>query len=265
MITLYHCAAARSFRPLWTLEELGLTYDLKMLPFPPRVFAKEYLGLNPLGTIPLLLDGDTRMTESAAIAQYLVTRYGPTPLAVGVDEPDFGAYLNWLHFGEATLTFPQTLVLRYTELEPEERRNPQVAADYTKWFFGRLRGVEAAVTNSACSVPADLLLPIFPSDMRCCWRRESDSPGSSVRRLRPTGSDCRRAKGFAGLSRPRISPVSSRRSRDVSRVFDSPSQCVFFTRTGARPRMKSEGMLCLKTRSAQLASSSLFSRSLVMM
>jgi glutathione S-transferase len=119
-----------------------------MLPFPPRVFAREYLALNPLGTIPLLLDGDTRMTESAAIAQYLVTRYGPTPLAVGVDEPDFGAYLNWLHFGEATLTFPQTLVLRYTELEPEERRNPQVAADYTKWFFGRLRGVEAAVTRN---------------------------------------------------------------------------------------------------------------------
>jgi len=147
MITLYHCAGARSFRPLWTLEELRLPYDLKMLPFPPRALAKEYLGLNPLGTIPLLLDGDTRMTESAAIAQYLVTRYGPTPLAVGVEEPDYGAYLNWLHFGEATLTFPQTLVLRYTELEPEERRNPQVVADYAKWFFGRLRAVEAAVAN----------------------------------------------------------------------------------------------------------------------
>jgi glutathione S-transferase len=148
MITLYHCAGARSFRPLWTLEELRLPYDLKMLPFPPRVLAKEYLGLNPLGTIPLLLDGETRMTESAAIAQYLVTRYGPTPLAVGVDEPDYGAFLNWLHFGEATLTFPQTLVLRYTELEPEERRNPQVAADYAKWFFGRLRGVESAIAKS---------------------------------------------------------------------------------------------------------------------
>ena len=147
MIVLYHCAAARSFRPLWTLEELGLPYDLRMLPFPPRVLAKEYLALNPLGTIPLLLDGDTRMTESAAISQYLVTRYGPTPLAVGVDEPDFGAFLNWLHFGEATLTFPQTLVLRYTQLEPEERRNPQVAADYAKWFFGRLRGIEAAIAN----------------------------------------------------------------------------------------------------------------------
>jgi glutathione S-transferase len=140
--------AARSFRPLWALEELELPYDLKMLPFPPRVFAREYLSLNPLGTIPLLIDGGTRMTESAAIVQYLVTRYGPTRLTVCTEEPGYGAYLNWLHFGEATLTFPQTLVLRYAKLEPEERRNPQVATDYSKWFFGRLRAVEAAVTDS---------------------------------------------------------------------------------------------------------------------
>jgi glutathione S-transferase len=148
VITLYHCTAARSFRPLWALEELGLSYDLRMLPFPPRAFAKEYLALNPLGTIPLLIDGGTRMTESAAVLHYLVTRYAPTALAVGIDEPGYGAYLNWLHFGEATLTFPQTLVLRYGKLEPEARRSPQVAADYAKWFFGRLRAVEAAVAGS---------------------------------------------------------------------------------------------------------------------
>ncbi len=148
MITLYHCARARSFRPLWTLEELQIPYELKMLPFPPRVLAKDYLAINPLGTIPLLLDGPTRMTESAAIAHYLVTKYGPSPLAVGIDEPDYGAFLNWLHFGEATLTFPQTLVLRYSELEPEERRHPQVVADYAKWFLGRLRIIETVTSKS---------------------------------------------------------------------------------------------------------------------
>ena len=147
MITLYHCTAARSFRPLWALEELKLAYDLKMLPFPPRALAREYLALNPVGTIPLLIDGDTRMTESVAILQYLVTRHGPTPLAVGTEEAGYGAFLNWLHFGEATLTFPQTLVLRYGKLEPEARRNPQVAADYAKWFFGRLRAVESALAS----------------------------------------------------------------------------------------------------------------------
>jgi glutathione S-transferase len=145
MITLYHCTGARSFRPLWMLEEMGLAYELKMLPFPPRVLAKDYLGINPLGTIPFMIDGDTRMTESAAICQYLGTRHGPTPLVVGVDEPAYGAFLNWLYFGEATLTFPQTLVLRYARLEPQERRNPQVAEDYSKWFLGRLRAVEAAL------------------------------------------------------------------------------------------------------------------------
>ena len=71
MITLYHCMSARSFRPLWALEELGLAYELKLLPFPPRLLAKSYLNENPLGTIPLMVDGDTRMTESTSICLYL--------------------------------------------------------------------------------------------------------------------------------------------------------------------------------------------------
>ncbi|MCQ4322484.1 glutathione S-transferase family protein [Stutzerimonas stutzeri] len=66
-----------------------------------------------------------------------------------MDDPRYGAYLNWLHFGEATLTFPQTLVLRYTRLEPQERRVPQVAEDYKKWFLGRLRAVEASLENTS--------------------------------------------------------------------------------------------------------------------
>src|ERR1700731_2698088 len=148
MITLYHCAAARSFRPLWMLEEMRLPYDLKMLPFPPRVLAREYLAINPLGTIPFMIDGDTKMTESSGICHYLGTRHGPTALIVGEGEPAYGAFLNWMDFSDATLTFPQTLVLRYTQLEPEERRNPQVATDYAKWFLGRLRAVEAATAKA---------------------------------------------------------------------------------------------------------------------
>jgi glutathione S-transferase len=142
MITLYHCMSARSFRPLWMLEELGLQYELKMLPFPPRVAARDYLGINPLGTIPLMIDRTTRMTESAAICQYLCARAAPTPLQVEPGEEDYGAYLNYLHFGEATLTFPQTLVLRYSRFEPDHRLQPQVAQDYANWFLARLRTLE---------------------------------------------------------------------------------------------------------------------------
>ncbi len=139
MLVLHHCSDTRSFRPLWMLEELEVPYELRMLPFPPRVAAPGYLASNPLGTVPLLEDGSVRMTESAAICQYLVTRHGPTSLNVAPEEPGYAAFLNGLHLGEATLTFPQALVLRYSRLEPPERRIPQVAEDYARWFLSRLR------------------------------------------------------------------------------------------------------------------------------
>jgi glutathione S-transferase len=149
MITLYHCIAARSFRPLWALEELALPYELKMLPFPPRVQDRSYLSVNPLGTVPALFDGEVRMTESSAICQYLGARYGNGQLDVRPEEGDFGAFLNWLHFGEATLTFPQTLILRYERFEPPARQSPQVASDYKRWFLGRLRTLEPVLDGRA--------------------------------------------------------------------------------------------------------------------
>jgi glutathione S-transferase len=144
---LWHCRDARSFRALWALEELGLAYELVNLPFPPRWSAPEYLQINPLGTIPYLEDGPARMTESAAIAEYLAAKHGAGTLGVTPDEDDFGAYLNWLHHGEATLTFPQTLVLRYLTLEKPEKRQPQVAADYKRWFLARTMLAEQALSD----------------------------------------------------------------------------------------------------------------------
>ncbi len=148
-IVLYHCKGARSLRPLWTREEMGLEYELNTLPFPPRVFQKDYLGINQLGTVPYLIDGDVRMTESSAMCHYFAERYGPTPLAVPVSDPEYGAFLNWLYYSDATLTFPQTIFLRYSSLEPEERRLPQAAEDYRRWFLGRLKAVETAVADRA--------------------------------------------------------------------------------------------------------------------
>jgi glutathione S-transferase len=148
MITLYHCVDARSFRALWALEEVGAPYELRMLPFPPRYLQREYLKVNPLGTIPFMIDGHTRMTESSAICQYLADRYAGPPLAVRPEEPAYGTYLNALHCGEATLTFPQTVVLRYARLEKPERRLPQAAEDYVKWTLGRLAGFEALINGT---------------------------------------------------------------------------------------------------------------------
>jgi len=194
MITLHHCLNARSFRPLWTLEEIGLPYELKVWPFPPRAHDKRYFEVNPLGTVPALIDGDTRMTESAAICQYLAARHSPGRFDVGVDEPEYGRYLNYLHQGEATLTFPQTLVLRYARFEPPERRQPQVADDYAKWFLARLKPLAPQLagreflcagrfTAADVSVAYALMLgeilglhEQFPPEVLAYWRRLQQQP-----------------------------------------------------------------------------------------
>ena len=69
-------------------------------------------------------------------------------LSVLPSEPEYGRYLNMLHFGEATLTFPQTLLLRYGRFEPPERRQSQVVEDYSRWFMSRLKGVGNTVATT---------------------------------------------------------------------------------------------------------------------
>ncbi|NJC09513.1 glutathione S-transferase family protein [Polymorphobacter fuscus] len=145
---LYHCLGARSLRALWTIEELGLDCDLVVLPFPPRKRVAGWMEANPLGTIPLLVDGPLRMTESVAIAQYLATVGADTSLAVAPDETDYGWYLDFLHHADATLTFPQTVYMRYRLFEPH--RGLEVAGDlYAQWYVARLAKVAARLADRA--------------------------------------------------------------------------------------------------------------------
>ncbi len=145
MLTLYHAKDTRSFRALWTLEELGIPYELKRVRMPARA-QPGYLQINPLGTVPTLLDDGVLMTESTAIALYLGMRYGPTPLAVNPGERDYATYLNFVVHGEATLTFPQAIYVRYKLLEPEKGLGA-AADDYKKWFMARLRLVDSTLRD----------------------------------------------------------------------------------------------------------------------
>jgi glutathione S-transferase len=146
MLTLYHCAGSRGLRPLWTMAEMGMACDVKLLPFPPRMKATEYLDVNPLGTVPMLVDGNVRMTESAGIAEYLVTRYGPTPLAVTPDEPDYGHFIDFLHHADATLTFPQTVFIRFCKFE-KSLGQERAGEAYAEWFIARLVKLEERLKN----------------------------------------------------------------------------------------------------------------------
>jgi len=143
---LWHCHDARSLRALWALEEMAFDYELEVMPFPPRFLREGYKDINPLGTVPYFEDGTARMTESTGICHYLVEKYQKYEFGVKVDHPEYGNYLNWLYHSDATLTFPQTLYLRYTRLEPDETK-AAVGEDYRKWYLARLRMLSSRVAD----------------------------------------------------------------------------------------------------------------------
>ena len=145
MIKIYATENSRSVRPIWTAEELNIDYELEMMPFPPRVFKKEYLDVNMLGTVPYLIDGDIKMTESVAMCQYLVEKFGPSDLQVKPNEVDYPNYLNWLFHADATLTFPQTVVLRYKFQEPGVADG--AVEGYSRWFVSRLKLLESSLAD----------------------------------------------------------------------------------------------------------------------
>jgi glutathione S-transferase len=139
---LWHCYNSRSLRALWALEELGIDYELETMAFPPRYTVEKYKALNSLGTVPFFVDGDNgeiQMTESVAICHYLGEKYqSVNNIILSVEDSDYGDYLNWLYHSDATLTFPQTLVLRYRAFAAKDCTQGQTADDYDIWFASRL-------------------------------------------------------------------------------------------------------------------------------
>lgn len=74
---LYYSPGTACLAPHFLLEELGLPYELVLVDTSKQEHQQPaYLKLNPNGKIPLLIDGDLQLTESAAICLYLADQYG---------------------------------------------------------------------------------------------------------------------------------------------------------------------------------------------
>ncbi len=105
MLTVHHLGRSQSERIVWLCEELGLDYklvryqrDAQTILSPPELKA-----LHPIGSAPLLDDGDVRLAESGAIVDYILAKYGAGRLSYSAYTPEFPNYLYWLHFANGTL------------------------------------------------------------------------------------------------------------------------------------------------------------------
>ena len=65
----------------WMLEEVGQPYRTELLDYASTMKAPEYLAINPMGKVPALRQGDTVITECAAICAYLADAFPAAGLA----------------------------------------------------------------------------------------------------------------------------------------------------------------------------------------
>ncbi|MDB5988120.1 MAG: glutathione S-transferase family protein [Nevskia sp.] len=105
MITVHHLGVSQSERIVWLCEELELPYRLERYDRDPttRLAPAAYRALHPLGTAPIITDGDVVLPESGAIIEYIIAKYGAGRLAIQPDSPDFAAYVFWLHFANGSM------------------------------------------------------------------------------------------------------------------------------------------------------------------
>lgn len=107
MIKIYGGKMGSSFRAHWMLAEAGVEYETA----PVDMAAKEHKGeaflkLNPMGQVPVMVDGDFVLTESMAINEYIAAKYMPAFLGSTPEQKadawrwSLWAYLNvQKHFG----------------------------------------------------------------------------------------------------------------------------------------------------------------------
>ena len=126
-ITVYHLPRSRSMRVLWLLEELGLPYKVENLDYVPGKFGGEnYTKIHPLNKVPAIKDGDMVMFESVAIMQYIMDKQGGNKLSPNIDDPEYGSYLQWLHYGESTLAPVIATLMYQRHFFPVEKRSKDV-------------------------------------------------------------------------------------------------------------------------------------------
>lgn len=121
---LYGFGPTRSLRALWGLRELDAEFEF----IPVNLLAgehksPEFLKLNPAGKVPVLVDGDIVIPESAAIVLYLADKYRDKGL-MPTDLESRAHVYRWTLFAMTELEQPLWRMTKHTHLYPEAKRLP---------------------------------------------------------------------------------------------------------------------------------------------
>ena len=126
MIRLFHAHQTRSMRVLWLLNELGVEFDLVVVPFDKSLREKDFLKMSPAGRVPALQIGDRTVWESGAMIELLCEAFPDPGLGRPQNSPERADFLVWLHFAETISQHVAALTQQHIMLYEDEMRSPIV-------------------------------------------------------------------------------------------------------------------------------------------
>lgn len=153
-VIVHHLNNSRSQRVLWMLEELGLSYEIKFhqRDATTNLAPPELKAVHPLGKSPVIVDNGRTIAESGAILDYLARWHGATKVAVTADDPNWPAYLHWMHYAEGSAMLPLMLMLYTSRLgESAAPLLPRIESEidnHLGYMEGALTGRDYLVGNS---------------------------------------------------------------------------------------------------------------------
>ncbi|WP_338694411.1 glutathione S-transferase [Bradyrhizobium sp. 26S5] len=105
MLTVHHLGKSQSERIVWLCEELEIPYELKCYARDPvtMLAPADYKALHPIGTAPVITEGELVLAESGAVVEYILAKYSNGRLTLTSDHADFAQFLYWFHFANGTL------------------------------------------------------------------------------------------------------------------------------------------------------------------
>lgn len=189
MLTVHHLGVSQSERIVWLCEELEIPYELKLYARDPvtRLGPPEYKALHPLGTAPIITDGDVVLPESGAIMQYILGKYGNGRLTVAPNAPNFADYLFWFHFANASMLPSQSAALGGNNDDSPRAKFMRARSDRA-WNYVETRLGQVPYFAGAEFTAADIIMGFVLTTMRAFVPRDISGYPNILSYLRRIGA-----------------------------------------------------------------------------
>lgn len=153
---LYGFSISRSLRAHWVLREAGVEYesiDIDLVQGQQN--EPEFKSINPYGKLPVLVDGDACITESAAICTYIAEKYPQAGLIPPEDSVARGHYHQWICFCIAEMEPHLWSMRKNMMIYPRAQRSLQAIKVARREYYAAAEIVEQHLANNACLLGDD--------------------------------------------------------------------------------------------------------------